>query len=1026
MFSMSLWAQIVEIKGQITSPDNQPVKDAIVIVSSAKESVKTDEKGMFSIEVAEIKGTISVIAAGYFEMVQPLRSSSNIEIVLIPSDKMKYGDELVLPYNVSTQKASGTTAQNIANKDFGTGISIESALQGEVAGLNVINKSGMPGEGAYMNIRGIKTFVGNSAPLIVIDGVPYIPDMEESSVIGGYSRGILSNYDIADIQNITILKGADASIYGSMGANGVIMIQTNEASEDDLETKLSYSGQFGISTQNNTIPVLGVDEYKSYLSDIGLTYYNDMEKMIRDYPFLTDDPDYYYNYLYNNDTDWQNEIYAPTFTTKNVFRVEGGDAIAKYDISLGYLNTGGIVDNTNQDNYHTQINSNILVSRNLSLTTTVGLSYLTGNFQEQGLINETNPVLLSYKKLPVLSPFEKDENGNTLEDYAVYTLGNGGDGLSNPLAIVNTLEATNKQYNVNIKLGANYKLSRNITLNGVVGLYYNYLEEQLFIPGLTEQTVVPLFYNLAKNTVREGVGENKDSFYKLSGYYSNVFDDIHKVNISGGLQVLSTSIEYDAGSGYNTASDFYKTLNYVSYGTEKISGYINDWNWANAYAHGDYTWNNLVKGSLNMSIDRASSTGNDATKFGFFPSAGLTLYAKNLKQLSNSTAINKFDIRTEYSSTGNSRFSSNYSKNYYISSPYQSLSGVVRASVPNTNLKWENTKQFDFGIDLTTLRHRLSLSMDYYLANTSDILLAQTISSVFGSANYYDNTGEIQNSGVELAINVAIVENKNFNWDIGGNISFMKSEVKSLGNMSEMITNLADGAQVITKVGENPYSFYGLKAEGVYETSAIAKSYGLSNWKDAAYGAGDVIFYDKNDDKTINNNDKELLGSATPDFFGGFYTQLKYQNIALTAEFSYSVGNEAYNATRRSIESMQDFSNQSKAALNRWQHDGQKTNTPKAVYGDPMQNNIFSSRWIEDASYLKLRSLTLSYSFNQSSQNIFHSGTFFVTGENLFTWTKYLGLDPEFAYSYNASKLGVDYAKVALPRTFKIGVNLKF
>lgn len=1022
ILSIVLQAQNIEIKGRITTPDNQPIKNAVVIIPGADRSVQTNEAGEFKIEAPEKSTTINVTAEGFFEMTQPLNGRTDIEMVLISGDKSKYSDVLVLPFYQNTQKAQSTSANNISMKDLGKGLTVESALQGEVAGLKVINKSGMPGEGAYLNLRGVKTFLANSSPLIVINGVPYISDMEESPVIGGYSRGILSSYDINDIQNISVLKGADAAMFGSLGANGVIMIETNGTSSDDLDTKISFSGQYGLNWESNTLPVLGVDDYKNYLSDVGLTYYDDMEDMLDDFPFLKDDPDYYYNYLYNNNTDWQEEIYKPSIVTENLLRIEGGDAVAKYDISLGYMNNGGVVDNTKQDRYHTLINTNIMVNRKLELFTTVGLSYMQGTFQEQGLIEETNPVLVAYKKMPLLSPYKKDDDGNVLDEYATYRYG-----VSNPVAIVNTLEATTKQYNVNIRLGANYKINNNFTLSGLLGLFYNYDQEQVFIPGVTNQAIVALDNDLAENTVRAGVGENKNMFYKVNGYYSKVFDDIHKVNISGGIQVLTTNMEYDAGSGYNTASDYYSTLDYVESGTESFYGYIKEWNWANGYLHGDYTWKSLVKTSLNLSIDRSSATGTDAdSKYAFLPSAGVTFSAKNTKALINSSFINKLDIRAEYGMTGNSRFSSNYGKNYYQSSPYQAISGIIRSNIPNTDLEWEKVKQLNLGFDLSVLKHRLSMSFDYYQNNASDLLLEQTKSSVFGSSAYYDNAGEIQNNGIELALNATLIQSKDFTWEVGGNISFINSEVKSLGNVTESITELSDGAELITKVGENPYCFYGLVAEGVYATSEEASAAGLSNWHGDAYEAGDVIFKNNNDDNEINDDDKEIIGSATPDFFGGFYTAFRYKNFSLSAEFSYSKGNEAYNAVRRSIESMNDFTNQSKAVLNRWQYEGQVTNMPRAVYDDPMENNTFSTRWIEDASYLKLRNVTFSYNFNKTLLKIFRSGTFYVTGENLYTWTDYLGLDPEFSYSYSDALQGVDYAKVAIPRTFKLGFNLKF
>lgn len=1019
--SFGLSAQTVIITGKVIGPDNHPIQGAIISLSGAERSAQTDIDGKFKIETGDSQGTITVSAEGFYDLSEPILGRTAVELLLIPRTKWKYNDEIVTPFGTASINDNTSAATNIAKKDLGTGIHLESALQSEVAGLRVTDKSGMPGEGSYMNLRGIRTLNSDNAPLIVINGVPYLGDTKNSPVIGGYSRSILSAYNLNDIQNITVLKGADAAIYGSLGSNGVILIETDGAATDDLETKITFSAQYGMNWNNKRLPVLGVNDYKAYVSDAGMTYYSDMQSLINTYPFLIDDPNYFYKYLYNNNTNWQKEIYSPAFVTDNVFRIEGGDAVAKYDISLGYMHNGGVLANTDQDRYHTQINTDVMISRKLEFLTTFGFAYILGNVQEQGMLEATNPVLAAYKKTPLLSPYKKDEEGNVLDEYDVYRYG-----VSNPVGIVNTLVAKNKLYDINLRLGLNYALNSNIRFSGIFSLYYNYNQENIFIPGRTYKTVVPLNYNLAENTVRNGVGETKNWYYNLNGSYKNVFDNIHAVNLYAGAQFLMSSKEYDGGSGYNTANDFYQTLDYVESGSESFYGYIDEWNWMNFYAHGDYTWKSLVKTSMNLSIDGSSSSGSDASRFGIFPSGGITLMLKNLKPFIDSPLLNRMDLRIEYGVTGNSRFSSNYGKNYYHSAQFQMLSGIVRSNVPNTHLKWEKNNQLDIGLDMSFLRNRLDLSLNYYNSKSSDIVFAQPVSSVFGPSAYYTNSAEIDNHGIELLLNTALITNKNFEWVIGGNIAIPKSKIVSLGWTEDYLISFDDGAQVITRVGEKPYCYYGYVAKGVFSTSAEAEAAGLSNWKGQPYEAGDVHFSDINDDGIINDKDKQIIGCAAPDYFGGMNMLVRYKNFALSAEFSYSVGNDAYNGVRRSIESMDDLNNQSQSVVRRWQLEGQKTDVPRAFYGDPLGNSAFSTRWIEDASYLKLKTLTLSYSFDKKFLNIFRSGTIYITGENLYTWTNYLGLDPEFSYSYNEAMQGIDYAKVVLPHCVKFGFNLKF
>ncbi|MDD2256880.1 MAG: SusC/RagA family protein, partial [Bacteroidales bacterium] len=252
------------------------------------------------------------------------------------------------------------------------------------------------------------------------------------------------------------------------------------------------------------------------------------------------------------------------------------------------------------------------------------------------------------------------------------------------------------------------------------------------------------------------------------------------------------------------------------------------------------------------------------------------------------------------------------------------------------------------------------------------------------------------------------------------------NSVKSLGGVQETLITLSDDAQLITRVGEDPYAFYGYETNGVFATTDEAVAANMKNLNGLTYSAGDVRYVDQNNDGYINEEDRVILGSASPDLLGGVFNRFQYKQFALDVNLAFSIGNEAYNAVRRSMESSSDFSNQSRAVNRRWTMEGQITDMPKASWGDVIGNNDFSDRWIEDASYVKLRDVTLSYSFNKPVWNFFQSGVLFVTGENLLTFTNYLGMDPEFSYSYSDALQGIDYAKVALPKTVKVGVNLKF
>ena len=1021
---------IAVLKGTVYDDCKNPLAD--VVVTCGRLTARTNEKGEFELRDVNAKTDITLWADGYYKQTLPVNGRSQMVVFMIPEDKYGYNESAVQPLTEVKDEAIHEAGNyNLNKKNFALGsMSIDNALKGEIAGLQVTNKSGMTGEGAYLNLHGVRSLMAENAPLIVINGVPYIPNKNESSMVAGYSRSIFQSYNVQDIQNITVLTGAEASLYGSMGANGVILIETDGATSDDMDTKISYSGMFGVNYNDNRLPLMNSKQYKSYLSDMGMTYYDNMETFFSNFPFLQD-PNCAYNYLYNKNTDWQDEIYRTSFTHDHLFRVEGGDAIAKYDISLGYTGDQGVLKGTNSDRYNIQINTNVLVSKQFEIVASVGMAYLTGKYQPQGLSLENNPLMAAYRRAPLLSPYNSDMNGNLLDTYSSYYFGanTGSDFIvSNPLSIVNTLNAETHQFDINGKVQLSYKPNPYFSANAVVGMYYNYNKEETFVPGINNTDIVPVFdqYGSADNKVLIGASEVFNFYSNLNVAYKRKFGS-NLLNTRLGAQVLTTKNEYDAGSSRNTPNDFYQNLGDATTSIGRyILGYNNAWNWMSYYLHADYTFDNLVKVGANVSMDGASSTGKDATRMGVFPSVNAVLMAKNLKFLQDVDVINKLDVYADYGLTGNSQYSSKLGKYYYVSSSYQGISGLVRANVPNTKLEWEKDLNLSVGLNASLLHNRLQLGVKYFNTQATDVLMISPNSSAFGTAPYYSNDGEISTNGIDASLSVTPVKTRDFDWTIGASISQYTNEVKSLGKVNETIVTLSDGAEIITRVGENPYSFYGYKALGVFSTTEEAEAANLKNKNGVAYKAGDVHYMDVCPDGVINDKDKQVIGSATPDFYGSFYNHLQYKGFALDLTFAYSVGNDAYNAVRRVTESASDFSNQSKAVIRRWNMEGQITDMPRAQWKDVVGNNDFSDRWVEDASYLKLRDITFSYTFNKPVWNFFQGGTLYVTGQNLLTFTKYLGMDPEFSYSYNESMQGVDYGKVVSPKSVKVGVNLKF
>ena len=1024
-------ASAQKLSGYVLSSANEPVAEAVITCDGC-ESVRTGADGSFTIEGVKKDAALNVWHDGFIERTVYVRKTDgqSLRIYMIEDGKTRYNETLITPFAATQKSATVNSAQNLSRKDFALGsLSIDNALKGEVAGLQVTNKSGMTGEGAYMALRGVHSLVADNAPLVVINGVPYMPDANLSQIIGGYSRSQFQALNGLDIRNITVLKGAEAAVYGSMGSNGVIMIETDQASSSDMNTRISFSAIVGSNWNTKRLPMMNASEYKGYLSDMGLTYYPNMEAFFKDFNFMSD-PNANKSYLYQYDTNWQDEIYRNSLSMDYLFRVEGGDNIAKYNISLGYTTDEGTLKNTYSDRYQAQINASVLVSKNFEIRANINTAYLKGQYQEQGMSLETNPLLAAYRRAPLLNPYQSDMYGNLISTYAPYWFGaieNTDFIVSNPVSLVNTMTGKNRQYDMNTKIQLLYTPIRDLTISGVVGMYYNYNQEEAFIPGINNQDIVPLFdqYGQADNTVRVGTNHTFNMFYNVNAAYKHQWGERHKLGLNAGWQMLTTSYEYDAGFGRNSNNDFYQTLGDAQALGKYFSGYNNKWNWMNAYLHADWTYNNLVKFGFTGSFDGASSVGKDATRMTFYPAVDGVFMVKNLPQLYDVTWLDKLNVYANWTMTGNSRFSSKYGKYYYTSNPYQTIAGIVRANVPNTALKAERDRTVNIGLETALLRNRIQLGIGYYNMRATDVLISGERSAVLGSSTYFNNEAELKATGLELSLAVSPVYTKNVCWTIGGNLTTLRNKVESLGALNEMVSALSDDAQLITRTGEDPYAFYGLRSLGVFATTAEAEAANLSA-NGQKFVAGDVHYADLNSDGVINNDDREIIGSATPDFYGSFFTRLEYRHFALDMTFAYSVGNDAYNAVRRVAESGLDFANQAQSVNRRWTMEGQQTDMPRVRWNDRVGNNAFSDRWIEDASYLKLRDITLSYTWQKPLWNFLQGGTAFVTAQNLITFTKYLGLDPEFAYSYSPAMLGVDYAKATAPRSVKIGVNLKF
>lgn len=1027
------------VRGTVLDDQLQPVANAVITVPG-HGLVRCEDDGSFVIKEAEQWLNVRVQAQGFYNQTYRITGNEEgIHIYMIPESRRDYNQTLV---EGMTGTAEGVVhkdgVQNVAKRDFSlAAVTLDRALQGKFTGLQFTQKSGMTGEGSLLSLRGIRSLVAETNPLIVINGVPYLPDMNESQLIQGYSRSVFQAINPQDIANVTLLTGSQAAVWGSLGSNGVLLIETDGAKSDNLDTRITFTGSFGTNWQNQRLPLMNASQYKSYMSDIAMDYYNhDMGAFFGDFGFMSSPTANNAN-LYIFDTDWQDAIYSNSQTHDYLFRVEGGDAIAKYDISLGYTGDEGVLSNTSSDRFQAQINANVLVGKKWEINANINLAYLTGNYQEQGWSYETNPLLAAYRRSPLLSPYKSnsvpsaDGTYALLNTYNSYYLGacrNTDFIVSNPLSLINNADGNIRQYDMNGRIQLVYNASKDLQFAATVGIFSNFDKEKLFVPGNDNQDIVPRFdsYGLITNSIQVGEASVLNMYYGVNGRYRHTWQRRHSLDVNAAFQMVMSTTEYDMATGRNTGNDFYQTLGATQGIGRYFDGYNNKWNWLAGYVTADYTYADLLRAGIVASVDGASSIGKDASRFSVYPGAHAALMLKGLDAVKGKEWLDQCDVFADYAMTGNSRFSSKLGQYYYSSQPYQSIAGIIRANVPNTAIKAEVDATLQAGVELSAMQRRLHARAAWYHTQASDVLMLGQTSSALGSSPYYCNDAEITSQGIELSLNTVPVLTRNFRWTLGASLTTLSNEVNTLGSLPNYITRLTDGSELITAVGDTPYAFYGYETNGIYATSAEAATAGLTNKNSVAYQAGDVRYIDQNHDGIINDQDKVNLGSATPSMFGSIFTSLEYKGLALDVNLVYSQGGKAYNATRRLAESASDFSNQSVTVVRRWQNEGDITDMPRAAYGDVIGNNVLSDRFIEDASYLKLRDVTLSYSWDKKLWGFIQSGTIYVTGQNLFCLTSYKGMDPEFAYSNAAFMQGIDYGKVALPKSVKIGVNLHF
>ena len=1045
---------------------NQPMAGVRVQATGHKRvTTMTDGEGKYKLNIPSYVTLITFSTPDYLLVQKPVGKKDIINIRLY-SDKFEenYSSDIVI------------TSERGFEEGISTAQTIETDIQNKIgADVRTVNRSGTAAIGASMLIRGINSLNANTQPLVVVDGV--IWDLQEGNetLHMGIYNDVLSAIDVNDIRDVKVLKNGTA-IYGARAANGVIIINTKRG--ESMATRITANIYANVSLEPNQPSMLSGEDYRLYANDLIGTMNVNPNRSI---PFLRSDKPVYdsngklvsgfiYYDKYHNNTDWSDIVYREALTQNYKINVEGGDDVAMYNFSFGYTTGDTPIKGNDFNRISVRLNSDILLADNF--TTRVDISYarVARELLDDGLREDptafplTSLGALAAVKSPFLSPYRYATTGELSEiidvadDFAFDVSQAAGiarpnNSLYNPLTILskgsdphkNELEYTN----MGITVAPEYKLG-DFTFTETFNYSLYRVSEKYYLPYATASDNNK--YHFYVKSLNGKIGNYVASFFGKEAAlssdtrvaWSKVFG-AHDVDVFGGFRLTNFNFDSNSISGANSGND---TNFNVSNSLEHLDsdGDKNVWTNISWYLSADYSYKTRYFLQLAASLEASSRFGTKAENalkmfgvaWGFFPSVQAAWLVSS-ESWFNVRPINMLKLRAGFDMTGNDAIDYLAARSYLQSVKFYDKSmGLQLGNVENDGIKWETTSRFNVGLDAMLFENRLALSLDWYAAKTTDLLVQKQYQFVTGMDKYWANGGELSNMGVEAKLNAKLINTKDFQWELGASLGHYKNKVTDLDEVLDPVS--VYGGEVATIVGQPVGVFWGYKTDGVWTSSAdIDKlveydesgkiiedkrlyqtdATGARNY----FKAGDMKFVDLTGEGCINDEDKTIIGNPNPDIYGNIFTKLSYKGITLDVNFNYSVGNDVYNYYRQQLESGSSFYNQTTAMLNRWTVEGQMTDIPSIAYGDPVGNSRFSDRWIEDGSYLRLKTIKLSYDIPVMASWL-QGLSVWCAAENIYTLTKYQGADPEFSVSNNVLYQGVDAGLLPQTRSFHLGVKV--
>jgi len=721
----------------------------------------------------------------------------------------------------------------------------------------------------------------------------------------------------------------------------------------------------------------------------------------------------------------------------------GGDQIARYGLSVGYLKHNGTVINTDMDRLNIRFIGTFRVFKWLRMYVSTNLSNSKYNLRDAATFPQASPVLTALNKSPLLSPYAYDKDGNQTKAYQDAS----PLGVSNPAVIRDNVINDLKVSRLMTSFRFEGDLGKSLKVNSIIGINYLNSAEATFMPDhgmeLYYENQVDEIYNFA-SSVKNLLSTLYNNTY-LS--YRNQAGNAGELTLSTGVIAEMNSWQEDYGLAMNSnRNDEYRSLQSGTSTLREKGGLTEKWNQLGFYGTGMYTYKDRYILNAGINTQFSSRLGKSVPEgdgiiylgnepFGLFYSAGAAWRFSEEVFMQGMNWLEDFKLRFSWGTSGNDDVGNTSAMRYYSPVVFQRASGIIPGNMTDNRLGFEKNEQINAGVDLGLLRNRLRFSFDLYKINTTNMLIHDPVPSYTGFYYIPENGCDLVTRGWELQADIRVVRSQDFTWDLMFNLASSENSITEITDGS--IITPFEGGQYISKEGHSLLNFYGYVYDGVFASQEDAEQAALFTKTGIAFRAGDAIYRDLNgpdpesgqpagaDDGIIDEYDRTMIGSPIPELFGGVLSKVSWRSFSLLAQVTFVYGNEVFNYLRYQNESMSSLGNQSTYTLNRWHYDGHETNVPRALWDDPVGNSDFSSRWIEDGSYLRLSNLSLSYKLPEIA-SFLKNAEVFVSAGNLLTLSKYKGYDPEFSASFRNMEQGIDYGLMPHTKTYMLGIKLGF